>query len=97
MKTMVGMRENSFDGWVLLVVALALFGFGSVFGQSCVPFTGSPLTGGKCNSIVTYSDFLLLPGETYEQACHHPSTHPSIPFSHIVASWKASTNFPPKE
>lgn len=57
----------------LLLVVLSLSGsvVVEVAGQaSCVPYRGSPATGGKCDSVVTYSHILLLPGQTYAQVPH---------------------------
>lgn len=50
---------------VLLFAVVAV-----VEGQSCVPYHGSPATGGKCDSIVTYPNVLLLPTKTYTQVPH---------------------------
>jgi hypothetical protein len=35
--------------------------------QSCVPYRGSPHTGNKCDSLVTYPSVLLRPNQTYAQ------------------------------
>ncbi|ELR20679.1 Frizzled/Smoothened family membrane region protein [Acanthamoeba castellanii str. Neff] len=53
---------------LLLVLSLYASVVEEVAGQGCVPYRGSPATGGKCDSVVTYSHVLLLPGQTYAQA-----------------------------
>jgi hypothetical protein len=46
---------------VLLFFAVVM----TVEGQACVPYHGSPATGGKCDSVVTYPNVLLLPTKPY--------------------------------
>ncbi len=45
---------------------------------ACVPYQGAPATGGKCDSVVTYSHILLLPGQTYAQVPPFPLTIRSL-------------------
>jgi hypothetical protein len=55
---------------VMVMVALAVVLCAAVEGasaQACVPFRGSPHTGGKCDALVTYPNVLLRPNQTYEQ------------------------------
>jgi hypothetical protein len=77
---------------VLVVAAvLALLAIGSQ-AQSCVPFTGAPRTGHKCDSLVSYPSVLLLANQSYAQVLcsvfhfplsllllHHTSHHPPLP------------------
>jgi len=48
---------------LLLVAMIAR----NVRAQSCVPYDGSPLTGGKCDSLVSYSNVFLPQGMSYEE------------------------------
>ncbi len=58
-------------GFILVLLCLGLASFsGPCSGQSCVPYKGSPATGGKCDSIVTY----LATGKTLDQVPPSPST-----------------------
>ena len=49
--------------------------------QSCVPFTGSPRTGHKCDSLVSYPSVLLLANQSYTQVLGLPLP-PTIFFHH---------------
>jgi hypothetical protein len=49
----------------VVVVLLFFFVVVTVEGQACVPYHGSPATGGKCDSVVTYPNVLLLPTKPY--------------------------------
>jgi hypothetical protein len=56
----------------LLLLVLVCASAVVVQGQACVPFRGSPATGFKCDSVVTYSNVLILLGQSYEQVqIHH--------------------------
>jgi hypothetical protein len=60
---------------LLLVLSLYASVVVEVAGQGCVPYRGSPATGGKCDSVVTYSHVLLLPGQTYAQVIARSISH----------------------
>jgi hypothetical protein len=51
-------------GWGVVLVVWAMLA--AAHGQSCVPFEGAPLTRHKCDAVVTWSNVLLLPGQSYD-------------------------------
>jgi hypothetical protein len=52
---------------VLVDTVLFLASAVCVGGQACVPYRGSPATGGKCDRIVTFPNVLLPPATTYDE------------------------------
>ncbi len=60
-----------------LLLVLLCFLNGEARGQSCVPFKGSPATGGKCNTIITFANIYLPPGQHFQQVS---ISHKSILF-----------------
>jgi hypothetical protein len=69
---------------VLVVAAvLALLAIGSQ-AQSCVPFTGAPRTGHKCDSLVSYPSVLLLANQSYAQVLCSVFHFPFPFFSFII-------------
>lgn len=59
-------RFTTMTGWGVALVVWAVLV--AAHGQSCVPFEGAPLTRHKCDAVVTWSNVLLLPGQSYDDA-----------------------------
>jgi hypothetical protein len=77
----LGARHRTTAVLVVAVVLAAMLVAGAG-AQSCVPFTGAPRTGHKCDSLVSYPSFLLLPSQSYDQVLSrpHPLSSFIIPF-----------------
>ncbi len=65
-------------GMVVVLLVLLCFLNGEARGQSCVPFKGSPATGGKCNTIITFANIYLPPGQHFQQVKTIPIYSPKL-------------------
>ncbi len=85
---MFGNKNNWQPTGFILVLCLGLASISSPSsGQSCVPYKGSPATGGKCDSIVTYSNVYLASGKTLDQV---PLSLPFLLFVQCYFPWPFS-------
>jgi hypothetical protein len=62
--------------------------------QSCVPFVGSPRTGNKCDSLVSYPTVLLAPNQTYAQV-RLPPPHLQPPSARNIPHSRSLASAPP--